>query len=1379
MSLVTFQALTWELQDKNPGILPSHFRGTEATERKFYRQCTQVIHVCGRTATGESVRIAVLDHRPVFYCRISEDRFRTAIINASTGFGSYKKTYDTWWVEGVEEVQKRIYQGFTNGREDRLLKITAANRNVMRAMVNELKDFETFDTRLDVISSFFHRTSIKPCGWINIKDCIAIDEEKPPFGYNISTCDHDYMCLTPHMEPLQSSEIAPFSVMSLDIEAFCPPNSDGSYPFPDGTVHNHKISTICLRYRCLGERANQDGTTSDGLEHVYFSYRKAHTETIGKICEEEGLCLNEAASYQADTEKEMLVRFLDYFRQRQPDIITGWNTLNFDMKYIFHRCTYYNLRLADVGKYEVWKTKLQKKNLSTAGAGNNEFQYFDITGVFQMDELVVVRRNMKMDSYSLNSVASEIIGDQKRDEPPSEIHRKSAGTDVELAEIIGYCIKDAALPDDIAKKLQDYVKSMMFANIAMVPIDYLLIRGANIKTYSLIADEVHRRNLVVSDKHRMFNQLDGKYAGATVLDALAGLYTDPVATLDFKSLYPSIIISQQLDPHTFVEDEQYLGLPGVEYKRFCWADEKTRKQYNFVIVTNGAVLGCSPLIPDVMERLWSERDSAKKRMKKATTSFEKSVHDGTQLAIKLMMNSIYGFLGAGDASPLPHLPLAMLTTKVGRDMIHETQRFVLAKYGTFSDRPDCTLEERLKMSKEELDEACGDSVVNVYGDSVADETAIMLRANGTIITTTFDELCSSDFIGPWQTALRPGEFATGKEFSTITARLEAWTDDGWTPVETIIRHRANKPMYRVTTHTGVVTVTADHSLLTAHGTSPSIEISPSSLRVSETILLTSWPQQTVESVGALTDENLPWLANTKTFARIIGMFVGDGSCGSYGSGIHTKHTWAINNSDLEMLERYKKICIQTFNHDFAIHICTCGVHKLVPTGGEYGSVRDFAFQFGKLCYDNHRRKKVPDFLHASSREIRAEFLGGFYDADGHKTQAALKTLTSVGVELYATECKAVGTGCKIIQKNEITSLGVYAIARSLGLNVSLNTRADKQKVFTQTWSTQSQRYSEGLVKKVEHISYECNRYVYDLTTVNHKFQAGVGQLVVHNTDSVFIKWSIPPEIRAQGDRSILEYAFNRSELAAEETTQHLNETMCPRKGIVELEFEKVYYYLILYSKKRYAGLLWTNLDKYDKIDCKGIQVVRRDNPLFVRKLLKKSLHSILVERNIDKCKQDICDWLESIVSGTVDLWDLTKSAKLKPDGYEGTPPAHAEVARRLRDRGLPVPDRVPYVFIVTDGKVLKDRAEDPSYVLEHPEIQIDYVYYLTNQIKTPLMDVLSPAVSGLDKLINTYVERMRKKQRPAEREIEQRNKRMRPMESFFKPLELKEISKHA
>ena len=478
--------------------------------------------------------VAVLDHRPVFYCRISEDRFRSAIINASTGFGSYKKTYDTWWVESVEEVQKRIYQGFTNGKEDRLLKITAANRNVMRAMVNELKNFETFDTRLDVISAFFHRSSIKPCGWINVKDCIAFDEESPPFGYNVSVCDYDYMCLTAHIEPLQSDEIAPFSVMSIDIEAFCPPDGDGTYPFPDGTVHDHKISTICLRYRCLADRPNKDRTASDGLEHVYFSYRKADTETIVRICKEEGLCLNEATSYQASTEREMLVRFLNYFRRRQPDIITGWNTLNFDMKFIFHRCVHHNLRLEDLGKYEVWKTKLQKKNLSTAGAGNNEFQFFDITGVFQMDELVVVRRNMKMDSYSLNSVATEIIGDQKRDEPPSEIHRKSAGTQVELAEIIGYCLKDAALPDDIARKLQDYVKSMMFANIAMVPIDYLLIRGANIKTYSLIADEVHRRNLVVSDKHRMFNQFDGKYAGATVLDALRWTVYGPCCNIRFQ-----------------------------------------------------------------------------------------------------------------------------------------------------------------------------------------------------------------------------------------------------------------------------------------------------------------------------------------------------------------------------------------------------------------------------------------------------------------------------------------------------------------------------------------------------------------------------------------------------------------------------------------------------------------------------------------------------------------------------------------------------------------------------------------------------------------------------------------------------------------------------
>ena len=54
---------------------------------------------------------------------------------------------------------------------------------------------------------------------------------------------------------------------------------------------------------------------------------------------------------------------------------------------------------------------------------------------------------------------------------------------------------------------------------------------------------------------------------------------------------------------------------------------------------------------------------------------------------------------------------------------------------------------------------------------------------------------------------------------------------------------------------------------------------------------------------------------------------------------------------------------------------------------------------------------------------------------------------------------------------------------------------------------------------------------------------------------------------------------------------------------IKLEFEKCYYPYLLMNKKRYAGLLWTSTDKYDKMDCKGIETVRRDNCALVAEVV--------------------------------------------------------------------------------------------------------------------------------------------------------------------------------
>ena len=67
---------------------------------------------------------------------------------------------------------------------------------------------------------------------------------------------------------------------------------------------------------------------------------------------------------------------------------------------------------------------------------------------------------------------------------------------------------------------------------------------------------------------------------------------------------------------------------------------------------------------------------------------------------------------------------------------------------------------------------------------------------------------------------------------------------------------------------------------------------------------------------------------------------------------------------------------------------------------------------------------------------------------------------------------------------------------------------------------------------------------------------------------------------------------------------------------IKLEFEKVYFPYLLMNKKRYAGLLWTRPEKYDKMDTKGLETVRRDNCLLVRRVIDTCLRKILIDRDV-------------------------------------------------------------------------------------------------------------------------------------------------------------------
>jgi hypothetical protein len=265
---------------------------------------------------------------------------------------------------------------------------------------------------------------------------------------------------------------------------------------------------------------------------------------------------------------------------------------------------------------------------------------------------------------------------------------------------------------------------------------------------------------------------DEKYQGATVLDAQTGAYYGPITALDFASLYPSIMRAHNLCYSSLVIDPRFANVPGVVYEQYG--------PYRFA-------QGVPSLLPAILNELAAFRKKAKKLMAQTEGTPMEAVYNGQQLAYKISMNSIYGFTGATKGM-LPCVAIASTVTMRGRQMIEETKNYV---------------EEHFPGAKVR------------YGDSVMPGTPVLIREEGIIKMKTIDELYSPDVWEAYPGFLKEG---TNKEQLTVY-ETEAWTHDGWQPIKRVVRHKCNKKIYRVLTHTGLVDVTEDHSLL-----SPSIEL---------------------------------------------------------------------------------------------------------------------------------------------------------------------------------------------------------------------------------------------------------------------------------------------------------------------------------------------------------------------------------------------------------------------------------------------------------------------------------------------------------------------------------------------------------------------------
>lgn len=441
----------------------------------------------------------------------------------------------------------------------------------------------------------------------------------------------------------------------------------------------------------------------------------------------------------------------------------------------------------------------------------------------------------------------------KDDVTPQDIFRMTNEGPKERAIIAKYCIQDCNLVHHLMNKIDVMTGYIEMSKICSVPISFLVLRGQSIKLTSFIAKKCREKRTLMPVIERSFG--NESYEGAICLPPKCNLYLDnPVACLDYSSLYPSSMISENLSHDSKVWTKEFdlagqlvreTGVKDISgnyiYDNLCGYEyvDVTYDTYKWVPNSRGKAVktlngkkicrfaqpkdGVKAIMPDVLEELLAARKATRKLAEATEDPFMANILDKRQLGYKVTANSLYGQCGA-KTSTFYDVDIAASTTATGRKLLTYGKRIVEEVYG------DAKVESKkfgFVNTKAEY----------IYGDSVANYTPIYIRENGQQINIIqIDELAKryGDENG-WVYSKEEGK--EGKEYCEMISsmNIETWSDKGWTKLHRIIRHRLSphKKMIRVLTHTGLVDVTDDHSLVDINGN----EISPKDVVENKTELL--------------------------------------------------------------------------------------------------------------------------------------------------------------------------------------------------------------------------------------------------------------------------------------------------------------------------------------------------------------------------------------------------------------------------------------------------------------------------------------------------------------------------------------------------------------
>lgn len=531
-----------------------------------------VMKIYGTTKDGKKVLVKDYSVNPYFYARIDPEKTADAVDYAIKIKVSLEERV-------VKVLQVDVQKKKIAGEEATFLRIEVPQASDISAIKEEIRGMPGFIGREEIDIGYEKRyiidKKIAPITLLRVSGELLED-----IKYRV-----DYIIKADEIEPINEDIIENPKVIAFDIETY---NPAGSPRYDSDPI-------IMISF------SGNDGTRKL-ITWKRFENAPEYVEFV-------------------DSERELLEGCVQFIKKQKPDIIVGYNSDNFDMPYLHARMNKYKIRMA-------CGTDSSEIRFSKSGIGHSA----KMKGVVHIDLFTFIKNifspTMKTETYSLNEVAKELVGESKVDGINWEnMHKLWDSGGQSVGQIAKYNMQDS----DLTLKVFGRISNILFELTKLVrqPLFDVsrMTYGRCVEWY--LAGRAHRFNEIIPGRPKSSTAWMKSYEGAFVLEPKPNVYEN-IIIYDFRSLYPSIIVSHNIGPTT---------INCKCCKEGHITPEINGKHYSFCKKTQG-------FIPHAIEDLINRRARIKEILKKVEKSDKDyKILSARSYALKTIANSMYGYLG--------------------------------------------------------------------------------------------------------------------------------------------------------------------------------------------------------------------------------------------------------------------------------------------------------------------------------------------------------------------------------------------------------------------------------------------------------------------------------------------------------------------------------------------------------------------------------------------------------------------------------------------------------------------------------------------------------------------------------------------------------------